>query len=166
MITVWRLSMIGGSQMSDPVTIGTLAATALAMGAEAVVKTGVGEVVKDAYKALKDKVSKWASGEVATLEAAPTSKGKQLAVAEIVDAQLADDGERDGLRALVEVLIGKLKEDAPAIGLEFKRITDFEIELGKINVTGGVGVRVEDAKGGSFKAKDITVEAKPGKAQR
>jgi hypothetical protein len=34
--------------MSDPVTIGTLAASALAMGAEAVLKTGVGEVAKDA----------------------------------------------------------------------------------------------------------------------
>ena len=37
--------------MSDPVTIGVLAASVLAMAGEAVVKSSVGEVVKDAYAA-------------------------------------------------------------------------------------------------------------------
>jgi hypothetical protein len=45
--------------MSDPVTIGTLAASVLAMAAEAVFKSSVGEVVKDAYKNLKERIEAW-----------------------------------------------------------------------------------------------------------
>jgi NAD(P)H-dependent flavin oxidoreductase YrpB (nitropropane dioxygenase family) len=48
-----------GQPLSDPVTIGALAASVLAMAAEEVVKTGVGETVKDAYKALKTKIAVW-----------------------------------------------------------------------------------------------------------
>ncbi len=44
--------------MTDPATMGALAASALAIGAEAVVKSGVGEAVKDAYKGLKDMISR------------------------------------------------------------------------------------------------------------
>jgi hypothetical protein len=54
--------------MTDPVTIGTLAASALAIAAEAVVKSSVGEVVKDAYAKLKDKLATWARGDVDALE--------------------------------------------------------------------------------------------------
>ena len=39
--------------MVDPVTIGGLAASALAMAGEAALKGTVGEVAKDAYKTLK-----------------------------------------------------------------------------------------------------------------
>lgn len=77
--------------MPDPLSIGALAASALSMAGPEALKPGVSEAVKDAYKALKDKVSHWASGELATLEAAPSSKGKQLAVAEIIDTQSDDD---------------------------------------------------------------------------
>ena len=77
--------------MPDPLTIGALAASALAMAAQEVVKAAVSETVKDAYKALMDKVAHWASGEGSMLEAAPSSKGKQLAVAEIIDAQSEED---------------------------------------------------------------------------
>jgi len=55
------------NSMSDPVTIGVLTASALAMAAEAVVKIAVGEAVKDAYKALKDKVAVWIGGDVEAL---------------------------------------------------------------------------------------------------
>jgi hypothetical protein len=55
--------------MVDPVTVGSLVAGALSMTAEAVLKGTVGEAVKDGYKALKEKVSHWASGEVTALEA-------------------------------------------------------------------------------------------------
>src|SRR5271166_5786932 len=141
--------------MSDPVTIGVLAASALAMAAEAVLKGAVGEAVKDAYKALKEKVSHWAAGEVATLEAAPKSKGKQLAVAEIIDAQPVD--ELNAVGVLAETLIGHLKENASAIGLDMKQLTNLATQIGNITVTSGVGVRVQDARGGSFKAGDISV---------
>ena len=125
--------------MPDPLTIGVLAASAISTAVEALVKTGVGEAVKDAYKALRDKVSHWASGEVATLEAAPASKGKQLAVAEIIDAQSEDD--KKALRALTETLLARLKESAPAIGLDVSRVADLETQLGNITVTRGIGAR-------------------------
>jgi hypothetical protein len=147
--------------MPDPLTIGALTASAIAMAFEQLVKTGVGEAVKDAYKALRDKVAHWASGEVATLEAAPSSKGKQLAVAEIIDAQSEED--KQALKALTETLLTKLKENAPAIGLDVARVTDLEMELGKISVTSGVGVRVQDAHGGKLKTGDILVGEQSGK---
>lgn len=141
--------------MSDPVTIGVVVGSVLAMAAEAVFKSGVGEATKDAYKALKERVSQWASGEVATLEAAPSSKGKQLAVAEIIDAQTQDD--KDALLALAEIVITKLKESAPAIGADISRVTDLEIQLGNITVTRGIGVRLTDARGGTVTTGDIVV---------
>ena len=100
--------------MPDPLTIGALAASALAMAAQEVVKAAVSETVKDAYKALMDKVADWASGEGSMLEAAPSSKGKQLAVAEIIDAQSEED--KQALKLLAENLLAKLKENAPVIG--------------------------------------------------
>jgi len=39
--------------MTDPVTIGTLAASALALAGDETVKGFVGETVKDAYKTLR-----------------------------------------------------------------------------------------------------------------
>ncbi len=147
--------------MPDPLTIGVLTAKAISIAAEELVKTAVGEAVKDAYKALKDKVAHWTSGEIATLEAAPTSKGKQLAVAEIIDAQSEED--RQTLKVLTENLLAKLKENAPAIGLDVARVTDLEMELGKVNVTSGVGVRVRDALGGKLKTGDISVGGGSGK---
>jgi hypothetical protein len=67
--------------MSDPVTIGVLTASTLAMAAEAVFKSSVGEVVKDAYKALKDKVAIWIRTDVEALEKTPTSQTRQAVVA-------------------------------------------------------------------------------------
>jgi hypothetical protein len=86
--------------MTDLATIGSLAAAALAMGAETVVKTGVGEFVKDAYKGLKDAVSHWAGHEVVTLEAAPDSAKIKQAVAEIIDQQPVDEQAKIKLFAL------------------------------------------------------------------
>ena len=44
--------------MFDPVTIGALAASALAIAAPEVVKSVVGQSVKDAYNALKDRCNR------------------------------------------------------------------------------------------------------------
>ncbi len=125
------------------------------MAVQELVKSGAGEAAKDAYRALKDKLAHWASNEVTTLEEAPGSKGKQLAVAEIIDAQ--SDEDKQALKVLAENLLAKLRENAPAIGLDVARVTDLEMELGKINVTRGVGVRVQDALGGTLKTGDISV---------
>ncbi len=110
--------------MVDPVTVGSLVAGALGMAADAALKSAVGEAIKDGYHALKDKVSHWASGDVAALEAVPSSKGRQAVVAEIIDAQSDDD--KQALRILAETLVARLKDSAPAIGLDIGRLTALE----------------------------------------
>ncbi|MGC1862599.1 MAG: hypothetical protein WA733_16160 [Methylocystis sp.] len=147
--------------MVDPITVGSLVAGALGMAAEAALKGTVGEAVKDGYKALKEKVSHWGPGEVAALEATPSSNGRQAVVAEIIDAQSEDD--RNALRVLAEALVIKLKENAPAIGLDVGRLTALEVELGDIAVTKGIGARIEDARVGTFKTGDISVGDRSGK---
>ena len=57
--------------MTDPVTIGTLAASALAMAGDETVKSFVGEAVKDAYKKLKDKIAHWAALMLTRLKKRP-----------------------------------------------------------------------------------------------
>ena len=86
--------------MDDPVTVGSLVAGALSMTAEAHLKGVVGEAVRDGYNALKERVSHWASDELTALEITPSSKGRQVVVAEIIDAQSEDD--RKSLRVLAE----------------------------------------------------------------
>jgi hypothetical protein len=144
--------------MADPVTLGFLAATALSMGAEAVVKTAVGEVVKDAYKGLKDVVSRWAGGEVAMLEAAPNSKGKQLAVAEIIDGRAGD--EKAQVKRLALALNEALRNAAKAgvIGIDIGRLEADNVRLGQINVSAGVGFSADEVKvKGDFTVDSLTV---------
>lgn len=126
--------------MGDPVTIGGLAATALAITAE----TGFKEAVKDAYQGLKEKLVVWAGGEIAMLEAAPGSKGKQLAVAEIIDAQ--SSGEQSAIRVLAEALMDAIeaREQAHPTGFDVGRIHALRVRFGEIDVTQGTGVRVDE----------------------
>jgi hypothetical protein len=143
-----------GQAMSDPVTIGYLVAQAVALAAPEILKTSVGEATKDAYKALKDKIAHWAGAEVAALEAAPSSKGKQLAVAELIDDRPED--ERETLRAVVQALVEHLKKDAPVIGLDIGALRNVETELGNITARTGIGARIGGVEGGKLKIGDIT----------
>jgi hypothetical protein len=139
--------------MVEPVTIGTLVASALGMVAEAALKGAVGEAVKDGYSALKGKISRWAPSEVAALEGAPSSKGRQATVAEIVDSLPSEEVLRD----LSVTLIARLKENTPDIGLDIGDLTALEVQLGNITVTSGTGARVWKANVASFKTGDISV---------
>ena len=71
----------------DPITIGAFVSTALGIAGEAIVKGTAELAVKDAYAALKTKISSWVSGDdVAALEKSPTSAARQAVIAEAVDA--------------------------------------------------------------------------------
>lgn len=50
----------GNAPVAEPVTVGILAVSALAIAAETVIKGAVSEAVKDGYKALKERISLWA----------------------------------------------------------------------------------------------------------
>lgn len=63
--------------MGDPVTVGALVASALGTAATVVIKTGVAEAIKDAYQALKTKVSSWSKGDAEAVESDPTSLGRR-----------------------------------------------------------------------------------------
>ena len=149
--------------MSDPVTIGVLAASALAMAAEAVVKSSVGEVVKDAYNALKDKVANWVRGDVEALEKTPISTTRQAVIAEEIDKQSPAD--QANIKTLAIALNEALRNAAQAgpIGIDIGRLEAARVQLAAINVTEGVGFRADEVKTtGDFTTGPITV----GKPER
>jgi hypothetical protein len=148
--------------MPDPVTVGIVTGAALALGAD-VVKSTVGEVVKDAYAALKNKVAQWGASEVEALEKAPASAARKAVVAEVVDGLSADD--KEVVRALAEQLIAALKRaDIGTVGLDVGRLDALDVELGNIAVTEGTGARIGEARVlGKFQTGDITVGDQRGK---
>jgi hypothetical protein len=152
--------------MTDPVTIGTLAATALAMAAEAGLKGAVGEAVKDAYTALKDKIARWAGADVEALEKAPTSAARQNVVAETVDGQAAE--EQALVKELAAELVAALKsEGGGPVGLDVGKLEALEVKLGAITVTEGTGVRLKEVKTtGAFEVGPTNVGPPPGKTDR
>src|SRR4051794_37101202 len=105
--------------MTHP-TAGTFVAWALGLGGEAIVKGAVGEAVKDAYQALKARVSRWAAADVEALEKTPNSNTRQAVIAETVN-QLSRENQ-ESLRDLAQALAGKLKQQAPAIGMDVGRL--------------------------------------------
>lgn len=147
--------------MADPVTIGAVVAWALSLGGEAIVKGSLGEATKDAYKALKTSVSRWAASDVGELEKAPASNTRKAVIAEMID-QLSR-GDQEMLRDLAQTLTDKLKEEAPTIGLDVGRLTALEVQLGNVTVSHGTGARIQEANvAGTFRTGDIEVRSTPG----
>jgi hypothetical protein len=141
--------------MVDPVTIGGLAASALAMAGEAALKGAVGEAAKDAYKTLKSMVAQWAGGDVDALEKTPTSQARRAVVAEVVDSQSRE--QQAAVRVLAQQLLAALKRSGP-IGLDIGRLEAMEVQLGDITVTEGTGARFEEVRAdGNFSVGNISV---------
>lgn len=144
--------------MSDPVTIGDLAASALALAAPEVLKSAVGEAVKDAYKALKEKIAIWASGDVEALAHEPDSKGRQLTVAEKIDKQSPDD--QSAVEALAKALMDALEasERSHPVGIDVGRIHAWRVRFGTIEVTQGTGLRANEiVTPGEFSVDNLKV---------
>jgi leucyl aminopeptidase (aminopeptidase T) len=146
--------------MTDPVTVGALASAALAMAAETVVKGAVGEAVKDAYKKLKNTIAHWASSDVEALEREPGSAGRKAVVAELIDKQ--SEADKSAVENLTAALIASLKKEDP-VGIETGKLTDMEIDLGKLTVLQGTGIVVGEAHGGHIRVNELTVGSSPGK---
>jgi hypothetical protein len=107
--------------MPDPLTIGALAASTLAIVGDAALKGAVGEGVKDAYKAVKDRVAQWASSDVEALAKEPSSPARQAVIAEIVNQR--PEHEQQSLKALVDNLLFYLKENDPAAGAKINALS-------------------------------------------
>jgi hypothetical protein len=146
--------------MTDPVTIGALAASALAMAADAVIKGATGEATRDAYKALKDKIVQWASSDVVALENTPTSTTRQAVIAEEINKQSQDD--QVTVQSLANTLMEALEvsERIHPVGIDIGRLQAMRVHLGRIEVTQGTGFRAREV----VTSGDFTVESlKSGK---
>jgi hypothetical protein len=144
--------------MSDPMTIGALAASALAMGAEAVLKGGVGEAVKDAYKALKEKITTWASGDVEALANEPDSKGRQIIVSEKIDKQSPDN--QNAVQTLAMALINAMEanESSHPIGFDLGRLHAWRVRFGTVEVPQGTGFKADEIVTlGEFSVENLKV---------
>src|SRR6185437_9113760 len=147
--------------MTDPVTIGTLAAAAIAMLSDALVKGFIGAGAKDAYEALKERIKRRSQSEIESLEKAPQSAARQASLARMIDAQLPD--EKALICTLVERLVLALQAERP-VGLDIAQLDALNVKLGAVTVTCGTGVRIADARVmGTFETGDITVGRDAGK---
>lgn len=150
--------------MSDPVTIGTIASMVLSMGSEAALKGVIGEAVKDAYKALKGKISHWAGADVEALERNPGSAARRAVVAEVVDE--LPENEKVSVKALAAALADALKEASATgpVGIDVGVLEAARIKLGKINVTEGLGLRANEIRStGDFEVDELNIGNLPGK---
>lgn len=146
--------------MPDPITVGTIAAWVFAQASEAVVKDGVGEVVKDAYAKLKAKIASWASSDVEALASSPTSPGRRAVLAEAIDA--LPEIDRDAVAQLVAVLATELERNGP-VGVVLTDLKDVQTHIRRLRVTSGTGTVLRQAEGGTIHIDEITVGPSPGK---
>lgn len=153
--------------MLDTATIGSLAALVLGMASEAALKGAVGEVAKDAYKALKSKVSQWAAGDVQALEHNPTSPARRAVVAELVDG--LSESDKQSIKALATQLAEALKDSASAVpvGIDIGVLEAARVQLGKVAVNDGIGFRADQVRtSGDFELKELSVGGGPGKVRQ
>lgn len=118
-------------------TVGMLAASALSIGATAIVKGLATEAVKDAYSALKHKVAAWAESDVIALESEPESNGRSVVVAEVIDRQSVEEVQR--IAELTRILSDKIASE-DTVGVDIGRLTALNVQLDDITVSEGTGV--------------------------
>lgn len=146
--------------MSTSVTIGTLAASALSIGASALIKGAATEAVKDAYNALKRRIQLCAKDDVVALETEPDSNGRKAVIAEVIDRQSSE--ELEVIRDLSKVLTERIV-DCGAIGIDIGNVSALNVRLSDISVIEGVGVRIEEAKvEANLEISGVTAGKKPG----
>jgi hypothetical protein len=148
-------------------TIGNLAVEALSMSAAAALKGTIGEMAKDAYKALKNKISPWADGDITALERAPESKKRQELLAEEIDKHPPEDLSH--IQDLAVALLDELEKRhrTSPIGIDLGRLQAARVRLGEIIVPEGVGLRVSEVvTPGEFSLDKLNVGNPLGKPQR
>jgi type II secretory pathway pseudopilin PulG len=140
----------------DPVSI---AALAVAIGAQEAVKTGVAEAVKDAYAALKRFISERYKGvDPSPVEKKPDSDSKRGSLAE--DLKEAGADSDSDLLALAEAVIKAVRAENPQagepIGVNLEEIEAEALRIHNVWSTGG-GVNVKGARvSGPIDISDVT----------
>ncbi len=153
--------------MSDPITAGTLAVTALALAGEAIVKGAVGEVVKDTYAKLKSMVRRHAPEEMRVLQAQPGSEPRRAMVVEVLDAlpQPETDELVDPAQRLIELL--EVEAEKHPIGIDMTRLSAMNVNFKTVRVASDIGVLARDATlQGDLTIDSLEVGTTPGKPAR
>ncbi|WP_328392836.1 hypothetical protein [Nocardia sp. NBC_00416] len=127
----------------DPVT--AVVVSAIAAGAAAGVSDTAAQMVKDAYRGLKDLLSrKYEQVDVSGLERKPDSEVKKQSLAEdLDDAGAAGDAE---LGAAALAVLGAVRQHHPqVVGAEVTNLVAAVLEISDI-ASAGDGVRVADSE--------------------
>lgn len=115
--------------MIGSVTVGSLAATALSMTAEAALRGILGESTRTAYANLKERIAQWVNGDVGILERTDMSSVRKALVAKIIEQRSQADQVR--IRDLTAALIEALKRDAQrgSVGISLRRLDAMQEQL-------------------------------------
>jgi hypothetical protein len=149
--------------MAEPFTIGAAVAWALSTVAEAVLKTLIGEAVKDAYQALKQKLLPSAELAVKLVEDEPSSEPRQLVLAEIVNKLPVEHQEI--LKELASKLIDACRQDSHAFGVLIERSKTKNIDFANFVVNEGIGARISESQTDNVTARGFIVgRSMPGKS--
>jgi hypothetical protein len=147
--------------MAGPVTVGAFVVSVLTLAGEATLKGVVGEAAKDAYKALKTQVGKWASGDVDKLAEVPTA-GRKLVVAEAIDGQ--PESDRASVEQLARIVLDSLEQSQPkAVGIDVHQLRSRLVDLSGLEVANGIGLRARVVEAEEFVARSMKVGSNPGK---
>jgi hypothetical protein len=150
-------------------TIGTVAAAAFTMAAEALLKGSIGLATKDAYNLLKKRISKWAGHDLDAAERSPSSPARSAVLAEAIDS-LAN-GEQRVIKNLAAKLIDEMEKDPKlaTIGLKIGQLKASTVSLGTLSVSGpgSRGIVVDEVDvSGNFALRELNVRNNSGKRTR
>ncbi len=120
--------------MISSLTIGSLAATVLAMTAEASPRGILGETTRGAYAALKTRIAQWASRDVAILERMYASWTRKDHIAKIIEQQPPAD--QASIKDLTSALLEGLKQDVlrGSVGISIRRLEVMHQQLMAVGV--------------------------------
>jgi hypothetical protein len=126
----------------------TVIAAALAFAGGEAAKTVVAEGVKDAYRAVKDFLSrKYPQVDLTAVEKAPESKGQQLVLVEnLTSSEAAADPEFSPLaKRLVDAVAVEMRKAGPRTGVQ---LDDFESASLRIDdvIASGTGVLIKKGR--------------------
>jgi hypothetical protein len=126
----------------------TVIAAALAFAGGEAAKTVVAESVKDAYRAVKDLLSrKYPQLDLAPVEKAPESKARQAVLVEdLTNFGAAADPEFSPLaKRLVDAVAAEMRKAGPQTGVQLREFESASLHINDV-IASGTGVIVERTK--------------------
>lgn len=139
--------------MDEYVSIGVVVAKAFAAVAGALIKGTMGEAAKDAYRALKSRISRHASSEIQTLETAPSSEDSRGAVADATDG--LPKHAKEAIVALTNDLLCKMVSQTSLGKSEHDYWSELHEELREANIRGRNKIQIQKGKNNIQAGRDV-----------